>query len=850
MSLEQKIQELRSQRERNPGAIVVKVALAEALFRSAVGPSQEPEEALQRLNEAIGLDPFRPAFYYHRGLQWHRLANTNHALSNYGRALQFDPKNIRILHQMALAHLDAGRYDEARKKWDEAEKILCTKVEKDNNKEGGESRERAQFLIQCGRSEAAMREGKAGDALSLLRKAIPPASCASLVGEMVLKYVLITGSVQPVLEWLEKALDPSLCISILNRLQPWLDAYQSDLKDSPLLQIPLESSSYPVQVLRAIVAFDRVTQNGTQAKNPVSEFAPVVSANRETGTMVHAFLALLDCEAQRLYRQGEWSEASAFWRQALLYEPYNTAVAHNLAVTATRAKIEPDYYRWWKRAEQLWYTRLFILPQVESYRKLITEKHLAFAVKAAEAAKKSTAIPSVLQAAWVWVDEMEKFFLCEQYCFRSAYHLLGVLESSPQEAIEEAYRVMQEKTRIYSNNTLPALKDALQVTRLEKLEHAYEAIRTPEARRTYKCLQHKEEMVAARKLRDRKVTYLISLVEFFETKMKEVPVQKADEYVLFTERLLAHPFKALRRQFQDAGKADATSEASERFRSILAEFYIEKIPELAETSEEESAEWNQAQQLLRHLHELNPRDWRSLYHWGQSEWLLYNVEEALERVSEAFQKCDHIPSRTRIEKELEQMKLNADARTVNRYLNPAVEHMNQEHWKEAIPLLQTALSRKPDLAILHFYLARCCLETEQPSDARRHVETGEKFADTTELREQFSKLKGILPDLEVAPFHKRAQACMKNQDWNGAMNHLDQGIAANGNHALIQTTRAYCLLARHLEAMRQETEPRTRSTLRDVHAALNAARDCPNAEQFENDMQTVKKQLDEVEKQL
>src|SRR5436305_514037 len=56
------VERLRSLTTDGPPSREVEQALAEALFRSALRLREDPAAALKQLNEAISLDPFRPAF--------------------------------------------------------------------------------------------------------------------------------------------------------------------------------------------------------------------------------------------------------------------------------------------------------------------------------------------------------------------------------------------------------------------------------------------------------------------------------------------------------------------------------------------------------------------------------------------------------------------------------------------------------------------------------------------------------------------------------------------------------------------------------------------------------------------
>jgi tetratricopeptide (TPR) repeat protein len=840
---ENAVQVLRSRLQSEPHAMPVKIALAEALFRSAIHPPKEPAEALKRLNEAIRLDPFRPAFYYHCGLQWHRLGDTERALSNYGRAVQFDPDNVRVLHQMALAHLDANNFEEARQKWEEAEKVI-QQQQASKNPEGHnqQARERALFVIQCGRAEAALREGKAEEAFQCLQKIKPPQGLASLAGEMGLKYLVMVGQAQPMREWLEEALEPDDRDKVLQCLNPFLEAYQqSDHQEEFSLNLPLESSEGHVRVLWTLVAFD-----GAQKKG-ISVLRPLLHQFPDDDTLAQAYLALLHAEVSRLYHAGQWPEALYLWRQSLLFDPYGPAVAHNLALAATRSKVEADSIYWWKRVQGLWYTYAFLAPEVPIYQRTIAEKHLAFATKSKEKVLASQGQSLPMEALWQWIHEMEQYLLCEHYGFDSAYHLLGIPQSAKQETIDEAYQSMKAKTKAYPPNALPALQDAMLEARLGKLQQAYQSIRNESARRAYRCPKHVKELPRARELRTRRVEYLVKLGDYLEKEAREFPLDLADDYFEIAQCLLAHPYKALQRQFQDAGKADFSTGAAEHWRRALAEYYFVHIETLLGNR---ASEQGKAEHLLDHLRKLNPRHWQPLYHWAAIERKMGHVEEALALAREARGKCDQWRSRQVLDQFIEDTEKNADSYAVNRYLNPAIEYMNQKEWEKAIPLLRNAISRRPRMAELHRRMALCHAGLGQFSEAREYIRKAENCPLTTEMRKTIEEDKNDIKDMEIAPFNESAEACMNNRDWPGALQHLDEANEVNAHHALIHARRANCLLALDIEAIHNGSKPRSRNSVADVWIALEAARNCPNSGRFKDQIDSVEGQLRDVENRL
>lgn len=797
---------LRTRLEQQPGSVRLRVALAEALFRSTFDEHVSPAEALRRLNEAVTLDPFRPAFYYHRGVQWHRLGNTERALANYGRALQFNPDNPRILHQMALAHLDAGRADDARAKWDEAEEVVRRRARRseaakpDGAAQAGDgagtaSLERALFFIQCGRAEAELRAGAGGKALECLRKVRPPLGCAALVGEMALKYLLMTGDAASAAAWLDESLDAEEGEKVRVRLRPYLEAYGATAGE----EFPLKSvagESHPVRALRALAAFDWARRGGEAEGGGLAALKSLIEEEPEEDTLLDAYLALLHDEAARLYEAEEWGEACGLWREALLADRHNHAVTHNLALAATRAGEEADYAKWWDKTQRLWYTRHLILPESETYRGLISGKHFAFATKAADlAARKDGGGDDPLEAVSLWVDEMERYFLCEQYSFASAYHLLGVPPSADDEAIRQARDVLRSKTEHYSD-TLPDLKDALKRTRLKRLEEAYKAVADASARKAYRAAQDRDEVARAETLRKRKVGYIIAVSNFLAERAKKLPVEAADAYARVARQLLGHPYRALHRQFRDALATEEGTEASDAIRDKLADFYIKKCYSLLQDAEVRQAEIEKVKRILEHLRELNPGHWEILFRWSRIEGAMGNGKRSAELMRAAYDACPDDETREEIRKATKETEREAD---FQEYMRPAEEHMKNRRWAEALALIRLAIRQRPKMLNLYYYAVRCLMGLER---------------------------------------------------WDEALAQLDQMDMLSPMKAVVYLLRVNCLLGRAVEEITKGRRPRLKRSVADVRQVLEEARRCPDFAEQAEEFRSFERQLAEVEGKL
>jgi tetratricopeptide (TPR) repeat protein len=73
----------------------------------------EPEKALRDLNEAVRLEPDRPAWLSNRGLVYDALGDYDKAIRDYGEALRRDPNDALTYNYRGMAYKAKKDYDQA-----------------------------------------------------------------------------------------------------------------------------------------------------------------------------------------------------------------------------------------------------------------------------------------------------------------------------------------------------------------------------------------------------------------------------------------------------------------------------------------------------------------------------------------------------------------------------------------------------------------------------------------------------------------------------------------------------------------------------------------------------------------
>jgi tetratricopeptide (TPR) repeat protein len=842
------VERLRSLATNGPPSREVGEALAEALFRSALSLRNDPATALTQLNEAISLDPFRPAFRYHRGLVRHRLAQFGAALSDYEEVLKYDPNNVRVLHQSALALLDSGRTPDAHKRWTAAEAAVR------GNGHTPEYQELALFKIQCGRAAAAIREKKFDEARAELAKVKPPTGSEALAGQMALQWLLASGDAASVKPWLDSALEGESGSAVRQMIEPYLAVFEVAAGERAPQIRALPTSTAATKVVRALIAFD-----ATKSTGEAEVLSELCRSDRKDEWLQMAHMASIHHTAAAAYKEEKWELAAETWKKALVFDQHNPVVIQNIALAVTRAGDLNQHVHFWGQLQRLWYTNTWLVPEIGWWSRSAGEKHLAFAAKALEKVRQSKPETPPPDALWLWIEEMECYFLAEQYSFKSALHLLGVPQNCTQKALCEACRALREKTKEYSNLTLPALGGALRKARLKQLRAAVAAVRTAKIRRAYRCPQENKETARVRVLRDRRVAYLLALTEFLERRWKDFSWEEPAAYDALVRHVLAHPLEALQRSFQDAGKVDARTPATAWIRDLLCEFYYSGVPELVEKASQncENPIFAKAEHLLAMLRRLKPQSWLKLYHCALAERAMGNVDEALQLLRASREACDQPHQWPSLDRAIRDTDKNRDQLAVRNLLNPAVDHINQGRWKQALVRLDESIKRAPKLPVARLYAARCELEMkrlvaeppvpagEPGADSKRralekkhldmadqHLSAGSRSADSEQLRDQFAQMRQAL-----------ATEHMNAKEWAPALHQIDAGLALDTDQAALHALRANCLLA-------QAIDDRSRSKLSECQEEVEKARRCSNAKKYKKLIKSVAKQVRRIAKKL
>jgi Flp pilus assembly protein TadD len=75
--------------------------------------TSRPAEALEKIDEALAIDPESNAAQRLRGRAYYQLGQTEEAVAAYRRAIQIDNQDAWSMNNMALIFIEQGRYDEA-----------------------------------------------------------------------------------------------------------------------------------------------------------------------------------------------------------------------------------------------------------------------------------------------------------------------------------------------------------------------------------------------------------------------------------------------------------------------------------------------------------------------------------------------------------------------------------------------------------------------------------------------------------------------------------------------------------------------------------------------------------------
>jgi tetratricopeptide (TPR) repeat protein len=801
---------------------------AEALFRSAITLRSDPARAVELLNNAISIDPYRACFRYHRGLAWQRATQFDKAIADFETVLKQNPDNVRVRHQLALALLEAGRFADARKQWMTAESAI-------KSKSVGPFQDRALFKVGCGRVLALLYEKGTEKALDELVNLRAPPGCESLASELAFRLLVSSAESASIRKWIESAVDRETRQAVLGPLKQWLIVTDKPPNERVLDLTELDCRSASARQVRALLAFDAAKAAGDPAI--LARLRQRHSGDEWAG-MAH--VAALHTGAAAAYADKKWDAAARLWAEALSSDPYNPAIIQNLALTATRAADIPGYERHWNRLQRIWYTNSVISPEVGRWLNAAAQKHLAFASKAADEVRKSPPKSAIPHTLWVWIDEMERHLLAEHFGFKSALHLFGITPATTQDAADEAYAALKSKVLRYADLALPELKDELRQLRIGTLDDAWRSIGTSKARRLYSSPDHDDESLRARAVRERRATYLISLAEFVERRWKDFGTDAQADYRKLVDIVLAHPWSTLQRYFEDASKLDSRTLARDWIRDLLSDYYTAGIVELAKKAQHSAAHpaWKRADSFLEDLRGLAPSAWHKRYSWAFAERTLGNVDQALTLLRQSREDCesrDQIPD---IDKLIRDTERDRERVAVLHLQNAAIEAINGQRWEEGLQWLTQALERSPGLIDLHLYAAHCELQMKKLTEAADRINRTPAPAKESQRAQWLQLRQGL------------AVAHMNASDWPKAIEELDKAMAVEPDDAALWALRSNCCLGRSVEAMNKGDVPPRKSSISEARRNLLRARASLNARKQKAIIKNVAKQLRAVDKKL
>lgn len=469
-----------------------RIALAEAEFRLAILVDLDLQEAIQFMQKAIEHDPFHPKYFFHLGRLLFCNGDFRAALHEYRQALKLAPASHRTYVHLALTLLEL---DEAAKKIGRA--ILDSLARNAEH-------ELSQFLVELddliaiqstdkktsqSAGQKKVKEKKENSdqypkvpcrwsgvwRLSLIEQLLRPKLLAKQiekhldVGAQNIKasqngiaeyatvclFLLLSGdSPKAIEEKLQgKTLQSQAEHPAVQLLYAVLILAKSENGEQFVAQAKdtFESNTVPPE----IIFYLHYMKYGPDSTMSVNETLKLLNAYSPAIRTLESFkelhLAILDGYARRAWAEQRYNHARLLWRETIPLDPYRIAVAHNLALVATRTKSYADYRSAWDRSIELRYLHAAgagdAQVMVEDRRTL----HLAFAQQSKKRycpseqtieEKELTAWLADKDALEVWLREWDLYYLNSRLHFRSPVHVLGIPRDASEEITAEARDVL------------------------------------------------------------------------------------------------------------------------------------------------------------------------------------------------------------------------------------------------------------------------------------------------------------------------------------------------------------------------------------------------------------------------
>ena len=476
--------------ESSTGDVNHRIALAEAAFRLAVQPDTDIEEAIELLTKAETHDPYHPKIPFHLGRLRHQNGDPRGAVFEYRRALRLAPGSHRTHVHLALAlelltpeertlalnifmALAEGDDRKLRALTEELDQVIegqATRARKSSPAKKGEPSPAHDAAATAGRCR-----WKGLWKLSLLRElAKVKARGKRIIGqnweEGKARIDADRGASEYALACLFLLLEsPAACRDVEDKLREarladrdrmavrlLLSACELGKAESAEAFVDLATASMQSAELPAeLVCCLHYSWYGTASKLDAVKAAALVDRYPEEIRTLPCFremrVAILDRHAHEAWADDRLDRAEILWQETIALDPFRIAVAHNLALVATRVKSPEKYERAWERARELRYllaaaageARVELDDRARLHRSFAEQCQLRYS---GTPGSRGGERPREELAAWMadhealttWLREWELYYLNSRIRFHSIVHLLGVSRDCSDEDADAA----------------------------------------------------------------------------------------------------------------------------------------------------------------------------------------------------------------------------------------------------------------------------------------------------------------------------------------------------------------------------------------------------------------------------
>lgn len=474
----------------SPG-IAERLALAEACFRLAVLPKTDPEEAIALMREAALHDPFHPKVFFHLGRLLHLNGDPQNAIFEYRKALTLAPRSHRTYVHLALAlnelereerelgmrtmaALAGGDGDALAKMLADLDALIVQRTTPESERKkmakppepdaqeappapaGGPCRWRGiwKLLLFQEMGQQSPQNKKVSQQLDQGKQMVADSRG---VAEYLVSCMAFVLDGRALCRQLEARLrEPKL--ASLDRPSVRLARAVCDLSGKENVEAFVDQAAELMaagEIPAELVCCLHLSWYG---KNPNAD--PVAAAEavdrypvefRSLPCFRELKMAVLDHFARLAWAGERLDHAGILWQESAAVDPMRVAVAHNLALTATRAKAEEVYERAWERATELRYllaaaagdVRVELDDRLRLHRSFAGQSRVRYLAKDAGSRDEHTDAELLgwmedFDAFTVWLRESELADLNARLRLQSPLHLLGLERDCSEEDADAA----------------------------------------------------------------------------------------------------------------------------------------------------------------------------------------------------------------------------------------------------------------------------------------------------------------------------------------------------------------------------------------------------------------------------